>query len=183
MNITKKVISIKYKDYPNQPYISLSRDLSKWESNPELFPYNIVERSQMIKLEEGIFPGDIIILWRIGFDNFTNMSVIPQCFEYRYGINSNDSVERLLKLKYAILCNATDSLVELTSLQLKNILKLKHLKVSGKKQELLDLIVDNFKEDELKNLFELRKYKITNSGKELLNTYSSIIKKHGIKKG
>ncbi len=177
----KNITSIIYKDYPNQPYISPTRDLSAWEANPEKFPYKIVEKSKMVKLKEGILPGDLIMLWRIGFDNFTNQSVIPSYFEYRYGVNSDESIKILLELKYAFLCNATDSLVELTSPQLKEILKPKKLKLTGKKNELITRIIENIKEDELKKMFTLRKFQITDLGREVLNSYPEIIKRHGTK--
>ena len=87
-------ISKVYKDYDHQPYISDHRNLLEWESTPEKYPYAKVERKQMVLLEEGLFPGDIVMLWRIGFNNFTNESTIPDYFEYRYGIHSDESINR-----------------------------------------------------------------------------------------
>lgn len=177
----KKLTSIKYQDYPNQPYISPTRDLKKWETSPELFPYKIVEKSYMVKLEEGILPGDLIMLWRIGFGTFTNESVIPAYFEYRYGVNSDESIDLLIEKEFAFLCNATDSLVELTAPKLKEILKTKNLKLTGKKQELIERIIQNINEDELKDLFKLRRYQITDLGRKVLNSHPEIIKRHGTK--
>lgn len=177
----KNITSIKYKDYPNQPYISPTRDLALWETNPERFPYAVVEKSKMVKLKEGIFPGDLIMLWRIGFDNFTTESVIPAYFEYIYGLNIDASKATLLKLEYVLLCNATESLVELTSPQLKTILKTHNLKLTGKKHELIQRIIENITEEELEQLFTMRKFKITELGRKILNSYPEIIKRHGSK--
>lgn len=177
-----KIIHEIYKDYPEQPYISSSRDLKAWEETPEEFPYGIIERKNMIRLEDNILPGHIIMLWRINFDNFTNETVIPQYFEYRYGVNSDEVLKDLVDLKYIELNSAKESLGELNMIVLKRILKNSNLPTSGKKADLLFRIENSFSNEELEKLFPLRKYSITNNGKEILNKYESIIKKHGIKK-
>lgn len=177
----KKITHSIYNNYPEQPYISSERDLELWQSNPELFPYAIIERKQMIRLEEGLLPGDIIMLWRIHFNNFTNESSIPQYFEYKYGVDSTVSINTLIDLKYVDILNATDSLPLLNMDLLKRILINNNLKTSGKKNDLLVRITNNIKEDDLKQQFTLRQYVITSSGKELLSKYDSLVKKHGAK--
>ncbi|MFV0423997.1 MAG: hypothetical protein ACK5K7_00270 [Bacilli bacterium] len=77
----KKITHEIYKDYPIHPYISSKRDLKLWETNPEKFPYKIVEKKQMILLDEKILPGDLIFLLIIKFYNFKNESDIHQYFE------------------------------------------------------------------------------------------------------
>lgn len=178
----KKITHEIYKDYPIHPYISSKRDLKLWETNPEKFPYKIVEKKQMILLDEKILPGDLILLWRINFDNFTNESVIPQYFEYRYGVDSDNSIKVLHELKFAETCTATESLTELTIPQLKNLLKSKGINATGKKQELLNNIIENITEEELSSMFSLRKYRITKLGKKVIENHPEIIKKHGTKK-
>lgn len=177
----KKITHPIYKDYPEQPYISPERDLEAWTKNPEKFHYGIIHKRDMVRTEEGLLPGDIIMLWRIGFNNFTNESTIPQYFEYRYGVNSDESIALLTKLKYIFQANATDSLDLLTVLDLQRILATTTLSPKGKKKELLARITDNIPETQLAKLFPLRRYQITDSGKKILIKYDDIIKRHGPK--
>lgn len=171
-----------YKDYPEQPYISKERDLKHWEESPEDFPYGRVEKKQMIRLEEGILPGDIIMLWRINFGNFTNETIIPQYFEYKYGVDSQESIERLIDLGYIERCSGEESLGLLNIVKLKKILKNNNLKLQGDKAELLERIRDNIPIKDLEEETSLRKYKSTSLGKEVLEKYYAIVIKHGPKK-
>lgn len=178
----KKITHEIYKDYQEQPYISPERDLEAWAKSPEKFHYGIIEKRQMKRLPEGVLPGDIIMLWRIHFDNFTNESTIPQYFEYRYGVNSDESIELLKKLGYIEVCSAKDSLDALTMPDLKSILKASKLEVKGKKSELLERIMLNISEEEVAKEFELRKYRILPEGSKVLEKYDDIIQRHGPKK-
>ncbi|MFV0423996.1 MAG: SAP domain-containing protein [Bacilli bacterium] len=88
----------------------------------------------------------------------------------------------LHKLKFVETCTATESLTELTIPQLKNLLKSKGINATGKKQELLNNIIENITEEELSSMFSLRKYRITKLGKKVIENHPEIIKKHGTKK-
>lgn len=178
MSQTSKV----YSDYENQPYISPERNLREWEDFPEKFPYAKVERKQMVKVEEGLFPGDIIMLWRIGFNNFTTESVMPDYFEYRYGINPDESLKRLMDGGFILLGGVMDTLDLLNAPTIKRILKTKGLPVSGKKQDLVDRLVAHVSEDELSSLIPLRRYVATPSGLHILAKYDDVIQSHGPKK-
>lgn len=177
----KKITHPIYKDYPEHPYISEDRDLDLWIKQPEKFPYSKVERTKMIRLEEGLLPGDIVMLWRIGFGNFTNETHIPDYFEYRYGVYYLDSIELLIEKGYVTLNNASESAHLLSSEVLKRILKSNKQKVSGNKQTLLDRFLTELTPETIEASFDLRRYQITNAGKEILNKYQDIIQKHGPK--
>lgn len=170
-----------YEDYPEHPYIAPTRDLRDWEQYPEKYPYSKVERAQMIRVEEGVLPGDIIMLWRIGFDNFTNETSIPNYFEYRYGVNSDVSIQSLMDKGYVYQEDAKGSLDLLSMPLLKRILDLKGLKKSGNKQMLLERVLESFDEKELESAFSLRRYRIHEEGTALLKKYNAIIQKHGPK--
>lgn len=170
-----------YANYPEQPYISKDRDIKDWLKNPEKYPYAKVERQQMVRLKEGLLPGDIIMLWRIGFNNFSTESQIPAYFEYRYGVDANASIQLLLKLKVATKNTARESLDLLSIPLLKKILKANNLKASGLKQQLLDR-ANQLSDSVLDASFDIRRYQITEKGKKLLKKYESIILKHGVKK-
>ncbi len=176
-NITHPV----YQNYPEQPYISPQRDLKAWAETPEKFPYGIVEKKQMERLPEGLLPGDVVMLWRIHFNNFTNETTIPQYFEYRYGVNSDQSIAVLIRLGYVQKLQAKDSVHLLSIPVLKRILKKYTVDTKGKKEELLLRIGENLTEDQLANDILLRKYQITPEGEKVLQKYDDIIQKHGPK--
>lgn len=178
----KKIEVELYKDYQEHPYISPDRDLQSWLENPSNFPYAKVDKKQMIRLEEGILPGDLILLWRVGFNTFTTESIFPAYFEYRYGVNPLESLKLITKLGYMYQENASNSLHQINAPTLKLILKKHNLKTSGSKKDLMTRALENLSEDQLSKEFELRQYTITNSGKDLLIKYDDIIQKHGIKK-
>lgn len=175
-------ISKVYEGYANQPYISDERDLAMWEVYPERFPYAKVEKKQMILLEEGLFPGDIILLWRIGFLNFTNESWFPDYFEYRYGVNPIESIERLKEKGCIVIGNVFDSLGTINAPTIKHILKDKGLKVTGKKQDLIQRLLENVSEEDLSDYIQTRLYLPTSNGLDLISKYDAIIQKHGPKK-
>ena len=170
-----------YRDYPEQPYISPQRDLDAWEKTPDRFPYGVVEKRQMQRLAEGILPGHVVMLWRIHFGNFTNESVHPQYFEYRYGVDGAECIETLIRLGYAIKCGAKDSLNLLNLRALKAILLENGLSAKGKKEELLTWIAGHVPEEKLEEAFPLRKYRITPAGESVLEKHGEIIKRHGPK--
>lgn len=176
-----KIISNLYCDYTEQPYISPERDLKSWEEFPEDFHYGKVERKQMVRLPENLLPGDIILLWRVFLGTFNTKSIYPQYFEYKYGINGEESLENSINLGYVKKLNATESLDALNINIYKRILEKYDLKKSGKKQDLINRIIENIPEEKLDLEFDLRKYEITLAGKQLVEKYDNIIQKHGPK--
>ncbi len=178
----QKITHPLYKDYPNQPYISPDRDLDLWEKHPEKFPYSKVTKFNMTELEDSLFPGDIILLWRVGLGNYNTESHITNYFEYRYGINHDDSLKKLMDKSLIIKLNAKASLNQLNIPELKNILKALHLPLIGNKSELMIHIQRNVSEHDLENMFSVRTFEITDKGQALLKKYDDIIQKHGPKK-
>ena len=177
----KKVTHKLYKDYPNQPYISPDRDLAKWEEYPETFPYSKVEIKQMETVEDDLLPGDIIMLWRISLNTFTNETEFPNYFEYKYGINGDESLQKLFDKGYARVCSASESLESVSMVVLKRIFKHRKLSTTGKKQDLIQRALGNIPEEELAKEFNLRIYRITHEGNALLDKHFDIVKKHGPK--
>lgn len=169
-----------YKDYPEQPFISEKRDLEKWANDPKEFPYGVVERRQMVRTEEGLLPGDVVLLWRIHFGNFTTETWIPEYFEYRYGVDSEASAQLLLEKELVTLGNARDALSELNMHRLKKILKKYDLPVSGKRQEILDR-VHSLSDAQLEEAVQIRRYQATELGEEVLSRHDDIIVRHGPK--
>lgn len=171
-----------YRDYPEQPYISKDRDLEAWVKTPERFPYGRVPRANMVRTEEGLLPGDVVMLWLMDVSEITNQFIPPQYFEYRYGVDAEESKRVLTDKGYAVICGAKDSLPLLNAGVIKRLLKQKNLPLSGRKEELLRRALDNFTEEEAAGQIGLRRWRITPRGKAVLGRHMDIIMKHGPKK-
>src|SRR5690625_1250243 len=70
-----------YEDYPEVPYLSPTRDLDKWLRAVKIGSEKLVPKRNMVRFEEDILPGHLILLWRIQFGTFTTESVFPKYFE------------------------------------------------------------------------------------------------------
>lgn len=170
----KRILEI-YKDYDNLPYVSSKRDIDTWLKNPKPVP-----KKNMLSLEDGLFAGDIILLWRINFGTFTTESTFPKYFEYTYGIDAQKNLEGLVKKEYAVVESAFNSLDHINSTQKKSILKEKGIKgLSKMKAADLDVaLFENFSEEELADKFAVRGYKLTKKGEDTLEKYEDVVARH-----
>lgn len=180
----KKVEAI-YDNYPELPYISPKRDLKKWLRDLNLTSETRVPLRNMQRTEEGLLPGDIILLWRISLDTFTNESVMPKYFEYDYGINAHQALEDLIQENFVIEESPYDSMDHVTATLLKNLLKLKQVKGYSKynKQELIEAIKAHYTDEELGEFFEVRGLRLTDAGQKALANNQFVIDKHPTKPG
>lgn len=173
-----------YQDYAEVPYISPERDLEKWVTGVSIGSEKLVPKRNMIRYDEGLLPGHLILLWRINFGTFTNTSGYPKYFEYDYGINGAQALDEIQEKGYANELSASDSLPYLNAAQLKAILK--QYEIVGysklKKPELMELAKKQLTEEQLAPHFKIRGYKITPSGEELLLTYPEPVEHHPKKK-
>lgn len=99
--------------------ISAERDLASWLAEVELssakaVPKWTLEVLEKIELSGGrvfeVTAGDIILLWRVGFDTFTTQSWFPQYFEYTYGIDAAFDLRMLVEAGFVEVESAADSL-------------------------------------------------------------------------
>lgn len=173
-----------YAKHDEMPYISPQRDLTEWLNQVELSSGKTVPQRNMIRLEEDLLPGHIIILWRVRFGTYDNTTVISKYFEYDYGIDAKADIELLIDRGLVDVMSAKESLVYLTAPQLKQWLKEKN--VAGiakmKKADLMDAIREAYTEDELAEKFTLRGYKLTAAGEKVLDNHDEVIDKHPKKK-
>lgn len=175
----KKVKEI-YKDHNEPPYISPERNLGQWLKKAKINSSEKVPKRNMERTEEGLLPGDIILLWRISLGTYTNLPDFPKYFEYDYGINASRHLEKLVEENYAYLQNAKESLPLINIPGLKMILAEKELKAPSKfkKDDLVEYVKEHFTEEELNSLVEIKGYRLTEKGKQTLSNNSFILAKH-----
>ncbi|HJB23552.1 MAG TPA: hypothetical protein H9946_05315 [Candidatus Jeotgalibaca pullicola] len=173
-----------YKDHEEVPYISPKRNLEEWLQDVRIGSESLVPKRNMIRYEEDILPGHLILLWRIDFGTFTSISGYPKYFEYNYGINGEQALEELLEKAYARELSATESLQHLNAAQLKAILK--QFDIGGfsklNKTALMELAQEKISEEQLIPFVKVRGYEITPEGKELLVKYPEPVDRHPKKK-
>ena len=170
----------RYQDYDEVPYISPKRPLKEWLDKVSDGRETLVPKRHMVRYEEDILPGYLILLWRIGFGTFRNDSIYPKYFEYNYGINGQQALEELLEKGYARELSANESLTYLSAAQLKS--RLKAEKISGysslNKDQLMTLVRSHFDEAALQDFFTLRGNELTESGQALLDRYPEVVDRH-----
>ncbi|KAA9298566.1 MULTISPECIES: SAP domain-containing protein [Aerococcus] len=128
------------------------------------------------KLPNGLLPGEIILMdWVRGKSAPLNY---PQYFELSYGINPSHSTVKLFQKGYLEYSNDPClALSNLTVSELKAILKSHNLKVSGKKSELINRIIENeaYNDQEINSE---KIYDISSAGLAYFRPYSYIVEAH-----
>ncbi|MBS4761627.1 hypothetical protein KG089_02745 [Carnobacteriaceae bacterium zg-ZUI252] len=166
-----------YRDHPEMPYISPERDV---EAFLKKVPVKLVSKLYMTRLENGLLPGDIIILWRVNFGTFTTEMPYSKYFEYTYGIDGPARMKQLVKDGYVLLESVFDSLDHINSAQVKALLKQKQ--VTGlskmKRDELDEALKLHYTEDELAHKITIRGYCLTEKGKQALKEGQWVVDKH-----
>jgi len=179
----QKVFSL-YENHAGVPYISPQRNLKEWLNLVSIGSESLVPKQNMVRFEEDILPGHLILLWRINFGTFTTISGYPKYFEYNYGINAAQALNEIQQKGYAKELSAIDSLPYLNAAQLKAILK--KFGVTGysklKKSELMELTKEQLTEEQLAPHFKIRGYQITPAGEALLIKYPEVVDRHPKKK-
>lgn len=180
-----KQIEVIYEGYPELPYISPERDLKKCIRDLGLTSETRVPLRNMQRTEEGLLPGDIILLWRISLGTFTNESVMPKYFEYDYGIHAHQSLKDLTTEGYVIKESAYESMDHITAALLKNLLKLRQVKGYSKlnKTGLIEEVKKHYSDEELGEYFDVRGMCLSESGKLALANNQFVIDKHPTKPG
>ena len=168
-----------YKDYDRLPYIGADRDYDDW-----LLRSKPVPKRNMEDLGQGLVAGDIILLWRVGFDTFHTASSFPKYFEYTYGIDAKLHLKRLIDQGYVEIESPFASLDLLSATIKKRFLKEK--KLAGlSKMKVADLdqaILDQFTEGEWGQKTSLRSYKLSPKGRRILEQHEKVLDRHPQKK-
>lgn len=166
-----------------KPHTSPDRDIKEFEAQAHNFPSIRIDQRLMHPLEEGLLPGEIILLeWS---NNKSESAIIPAYFEYDYGLNATIDRCKLTRLGYLTTASPSESLKSLRVPELKDILRSNGQKLSGKKIELIHRITDNIDEDLYSTSIPSKSFVCTPAGDKLLKKYSHLVwaHKHNSKDG
>ncbi|MGT2926334.1 hypothetical protein [Streptococcus cuniculipharyngis] len=171
-----KTIKEVYASHAEIPYIA--------EEYQEELLVKPIPKWAMVRTEEGLLPGHLIMLWRVNFGTYTTSHPHHKYFATSYGIDAQKELDYLIEQGYAQKDGAFASLQHLPARQLKELLKEKQ--VAGlskmKRQELDQAMQRVYTEEELAGKFELRGYSVLPKGARLLEKYPEIVAKHPQKK-
>lgn len=128
------------------------------------------------KIKGNVTIADIVLLW--WYSVVKNPSIKPGYFEYRYGIDAKKRTLFLEENGYLSEADPDTYLKQQTNNKLKDILKRHKLKVSGKKIELIQRILDNLTDSELRVLLPNTSLMPSENGYKLLKEFSYITYGH-----
>lgn len=170
--------NVYYEGYPEIPYINPNRQLAME------VPRKLVSKYNMTRLESGLLPGDIILLWRVAFGTFTTTVPYSKYFEYTYGIDGPKNMAKLVEDGYVVVETAFDSLDHLNAAQVKSLLQQKSIKGLSKctREQLDHLLSEHYTEEELAKYVTVRGYVLTEKGKLALAQGQEVVDKHPKKK-
>ncbi|GAB4074709.1 hypothetical protein GCM10028778_22120 [Barrientosiimonas marina] len=127
-------------------------------------------------LSNGLLPGEVLLIdWMDGKDTNSN---IPDYFSDRYGLDPETSVAKLREEAFMTEAGLVESLQSFKVPELKDILRQNELKVSGKKQELIDRLMDYLDEAVIHNYIQQKPFKRTSKGQQALDDYDYIVSAH-----
>lgn len=125
-------------------------------------------------LSNGLLPGEIVLLdWINGKSENTKP---PGYFRYTYGISVKRSIKRLKDKGFIEEASPNDALNGLKVNDLKEILRENNLRVTGKKLELVERIIESG--IDVSNYIKETFYKITDKGENVFNEFYYIVPAH-----
>lgn len=124
---------------------------------------------------DGLYPHEILVLSYSPHFVVNGENSFAGFWWYKYGIKDVMKIVESLKGKGLIQIGSVKDAVNMEKLPaIKEELKKRGLKVSGKKEELVTRLLENATEEELNTVFLKRPFQLTDTGSELLKKYEWI---------
>lgn len=164
-----------------KPRISIKTEIINTSSEPEVIPVEKVIKG-MKPNDAGLYPHEILLL-SYAPKYYVEGNNYPGFWWYKYGVRDVDKSLNSLRDRGFLQVGSLKSTIEKeTAVVIKDILKANDLKVSGKKAEVVQRLLDEVPEEKLKVVFTKHTYELTDAGKDLLKEeeYIPYIHRHGI---
>lgn len=151
------------------------------EIGTEVVPVEVYIKNA-IPSKHGLFPHEILVL---DYANtfYTDENSFQGFWWYKYGVRDVQAViKSLVKREFLQIGDIRSALDKQNTTVIKEVLKTHKLKLSGKKSELVQRLLDSIPENELNEKFPKRTYALTSLGKAALEeeSYVSYIHRHGV---
>ena len=165
-----------------KPSISNDNPYIKKRGNEERRFELISDEDEKAETEErkynmNIKPVDVIFLERA--DGHRVGDEFPNYFEYQYGVKPSSLLKKALTNNFLVKSdNIAKNLEKIKISKLKEELKKNDLKISGKKQELIDRLMTNISKEELKIAFPDLYYFLNDKGKSIVQKNEHIAYYH-----
>lgn len=172
MSIFKKISSLFSKDKPEI--------ISEVVENNSPLDTGILLKTEKLELNKIINDGELspeeILMLALTDEKDTSNDFFPGYWEYTYNVNPQILFTQLVNRGFytkekSLLLTLKRKTVE----ELKEILRENNLKVSGKKQELVDRILNELSEKQLNSIKLIEVYKINDTAKEILANNEHIL--------
>lgn len=169
------------KDFDISSMISIKTEIINNPSEPDVIPVEKIIKG-MKPNEVGLYPHEVLLLFYAP-KYYLEGNTYPGFWWYKYGVKDVD--KRLISLKdrgFLQIGSLRSAIEKETAAVLKDVLKDNGLKVSGKKAELVQRLIDEVSEEKLNDIFTKRTYDLTDAGNEILKKedYIPYIHRHGI---
>ena len=169
------------KDFDISSMISIKTEIINNPSEPDVIPVEKIIKG-MKPNEVGLYPHEVLLLFYAP-KYYLEGNTYPGFWWYKYGVKDVDKCLISLKDRGFLQIGSLRSAIEKeTAAVLKDVLKDNRLKVSGKKAELVQRLIDEVSEEKLNDIFTKRTYDLTDAGNEILKKedYIPYIHRHGI---
>lgn len=173
--------SMSKKDLGIGSLISVKTEIINTPPEPDVIPVEKIIKG-MKPNDVGLYPHEILLL-SYAPKYYLEGNSYPGFWWYKYGVKDVDKCLITLKDRGFLQIGSLRSAIEKeTAAVLKDVLKDNGLKVSGKKAELVQRLLDEVSEEKLNTIFTKRTYDLTDAGNEILKKedYIPYIHRHGI---
>lgn len=118
-------------------------------------------------IENGELTTNEIIFLKFMNNKETNISFSPR-WEFMYELKPRIEVAKLLKLEYLTKSSWYDNILNATAKELKEILRMEQLKITGNRQDLVERVLANVDVSLLQEKFNVSKYILSNKGQKII---------------
>ncbi|MGX7201470.1 hypothetical protein BCR22_01470 [Enterococcus plantarum] len=168
-----KIIAI-YASYPEFPVMSENRNVDDWLKSIANGTSNLVPRESMIRNEDSLLPGEVILLDWLNEKESTIID-FPDFFEMELGIDPVASTNELLFADYLTIVNDT-SVIDYWSLgQLNSVFEDNGLNTCTTKEEAIKLLKTEFTTDYIVNMVDPGIYILMKKGQMIVEKYAALI--------
>ncbi|MEI5993532.1 hypothetical protein [Candidatus Enterococcus mansonii] len=168
-----KIIAI-YETYPEFPAMSADRNVDEWLVTIANGSGKIVAKEMMIRNEDGLLPGEVILLDWLNEKVAVNAN-FPDFFEMELGIDPIEATNQLLFSDYLNTLTDVSVMKHWSLFQLNEVLEENGLEACETKEQAIELVKKEFTPEYLVNMIDPGIYALTDKGRFIVEKYADFI--------